>query len=118
MADLSLEKIVSRLDAFGYPVFHLDLNKDEWRDNKSFFVYDDNGEVRPGTSRLQYSIDFTLMFITLEDAEINIIEVIENLAGTGLIFDGAVPESPKVKDTDKVAKAITWTFHRVVRVMC
>lgn len=119
MSDLNLERIVGKLEAFGYPVFNLDLNKDEWRDNKSFFVYDENGEVRPaGNSRLQYSIEFTLMFITLEYSHVDIIEVVENLAGTGLIFDGAIPETPKLKDTDQIAKAITWTFHRIVKVKC
>ena len=113
----TLTKIVGRLEDFGYPVFGLDLNKDEIRDNKSFFVYDENGRITPGQSRIQYLIEFTLMFITLEDKVMDEIEIAENvIQGTGLIFDGSVREQAKFQETDQIANTITWTFHRVVMV--
>ncbi len=112
-----LAKVVDKIESFGYPVFNIDLNKDEIRDNKSFFVYDENGRVTPGQSRLQYQKEFTLMFISLEDKTIDEIELAENLIrGTGLIFDGSTRDQAKFQETDQLASTITWTFHRVFMV--
>ena len=114
---LDLKRVLEQLEVFGYPIFSLDINKDELLEHKSFFIYDDNTGITPGENRLQYQIGFSLLFITFEEAQIDQIEVALQLSRAGLIFDNSTHNIGKLQDTDQVATTITWQFHSLVRAM-
>lgn len=113
---LNLARIVEELEKTGFPVFGIDIGRDEVAEHKSFIVYYDKGDIKPTETRNQYKMDFTVMFVSRVDASIDEIEVIENLRLCGLIFDETNHEEGRYLNTDDIAKAVTFKFHQVIRV--
>ena len=51
---LNIARIVEELEKTGYPVFGIDISRDEVANNKSFIVYYDKGDIKPTDTRKPY----------------------------------------------------------------
>lgn len=110
--DFNTQAVVAKLKKLtGYPVYKTDITRDEVLSHLSFFVYEDRGDIRPGTNGNQFLMDFTISFITLEDATVDEIELITELRYFGLMFDRTETEYGRVANTEQEAKMITFYFH-------
>lgn len=112
---VNLEKIISTIESVGYPVFAIDLNKDEINKHDSFFVYMDKGNIINGESKTQLLRDFTLMYLSKNNKDIDEIDLILNLRKLGLIFDSMDRDEAKFQDTDQTALVLTFHFHATIR---
>lgn len=111
-----LEGLIKKLDDI-YPTFTINMKKSEVKENPSFFIYDDDGEIsKADTSTVQYKIKFYIYFITRENAKINKIKLIEMCKKHGLIFDYTTVELGKIENTDSEASMITFVFHQLQKV--
>lgn len=110
------EKLIKVLDSFGFPIFSVDLNKDEINQHSSFFVYNEKGNILPATGSNQYLRDFTLIFMSRENKDIDEIEVIHALTRLGLVFKNSYREEAKLRGTEQSALVITMNFHEIIRV--
>lgn len=109
-----LEKIVDILANRGFPVFDMDMGRDEVEENKTFFIYNEEGNITPTDNRNQLKQEFVVMLVTREGKTIDVVELIEDLRLTGLIFDGTESEEGRLMDTDTKAEVITFNFHKII----
>lgn len=113
---LIIEKIVSAIRETGFPCFDLDVGRDEVQDNKSFFVYSDDGGLEASTHANQFNKSFIVMFITRENATFNELELIDRLKLCRLIFDSSEVENGQLLNTEESAVVRTYHFHQVIRI--
>jgi len=100
----------------GYPVFQTNIAKDELESNLSFFIYENNGQIRKAEGHNQYLRDFQLFFITKEAAEIDEFGLILSLQKCGLRFRETQYDYGRIANTDAEAKMTTFYFHRALVV--
>nr|WP_312214147.1 hypothetical protein [Clostridioides sp.] len=111
-----LEGLIDKLKKI-YPVFNMDIRKDEVKKNPSFFIYDDDGEMTKATTGItQYKTAFYLAFFTRNGSEINKIKIAELCKQHALFFDRTEKDTGKIANLDTEAKMITFVFHHVDRV--
>lgn len=113
---LNLEKIVTIIKQTGIPCFDMSIGRDEVYENKTFFVYIDDGELMPALHANQYHKQFTLMFITRENRLFNELELIENLKLCRLIFDSSEVENGQLVNTEEKAIVRTYYFHQLIKI--
>ncbi|CRQ98291.1 TPA: hypothetical protein TVW26_001592 [Streptococcus equi subsp. equi] len=113
---LNLEKIVTIIKQTGIPCFDMSISRDEVYENKTFFVYIDDGELMPALHANQYHKQFTLMFITRENRLFNELELIENLKLCRLIFDSSEVENGQLVNTEEKAIVRTYYFHQLIKI--
>ncbi|HEK9985471.1 TPA: hypothetical protein TVE81_001378 [Streptococcus equi subsp. zooepidemicus] len=113
---LNLEKIVTIIKQTGIPCFDMSIGRDEVYENKTFFVYIDDGELMPALHANQYHKQFTLMFITRENRVFNELELIENLKLCRLIFDSSEVENGQLVNTEEKAIVRTYYFHQLIKI--
>lgn len=113
---LNLEKIVTTIKQTGIPCFDMSIGRDEVYENKTFFVYIDDGELMPSLHANQYHKRFTLMFITRENSLFNELELIENLKLCRLIFDSSEVENGQLVNTEEKAIVRTYYFHQLIKI--
>lgn len=111
-----LEKVVEIIRSVGFPVFDMELGRDEVAENKSFFLYNEKGDIRPTERRNQYKQDFVLMFVSRDGKQIDEISLIEPLRDAGLIFDQMDHSEGRLLDTDDKAEVLTFNFHYPVLI--
>lgn len=101
-----------------YPVFATDIRKDEIEENKSFFIYNDDGDVfKSDSGTNQYQVEFYLSFVTREKAKINKIEIIELFNQHRLFFRNTDTQFGKLEDLDVETSMTTFTFYHIEK-MC
>lgn len=101
-----------------YPVFATDIRRDEIEENKSFFIYNDDGDVfKSDSGTNQYQIEFYLSFVTREKAKINKIEIIELFNQHRLFFRNTDTQFGKLEDLDVETSMTTFTFYHIEK-MC
>lgn len=111
-----LEKVVGIIKEVGFPVFDMELGRDEVAENKTFFLYNEKGDIQPTDRRNQYKQDFILMFVSREGVTIDEIGLIEPLRDAGLIFDSMDHSEGRLLDTDDKAEVLTFNFHSAILV--
>ncbi|WP_024622177.1 hypothetical protein [Metaclostridioides mangenotii] len=112
-----LEGLIKKLNGM-YPVFAMNIRKDEVEKNPSFFIYNDDGEITKATSGInQYKTNFHLSFFTRGQSTLNQIEVIEMCKKHALIFDRTEIDVGKIQDLDVEAKMVTFVLHHIDKVM-
>lgn len=113
----NLEKFIKIMSGQKWPLFDTHLEKDEIVKNPSFFVYSQEGEIRPATeAHNQYLKAFTLAFLTSEQAQIDVLALAEQLRRAGLRFTGTEVDEGEFADTNQRAKMITLNFIHVIKV--
>lgn len=113
---LDLEKIVSTIKETGFPCFDMEMSRREVEENKSFFVYSDDGDLVPGANANQFKKSFLLMFVTREGATVDVLELVERLRLCRLLFDGSEVDKGSVSNSDESATATTMRFHHVIKI--
>ncbi|MCR1955221.1 hypothetical protein NSA24_10495 [Clostridioides mangenotii] len=109
-----LDLLVEKLKEL-YPVFGLNIKEDEVLKNPSFFIYNDDGEIRKG-EKGYFITNFYLYFFTKDDATLNQIEIIKLCRKHGLIFENTQLEYGKFNDTDVECSMRIFTFHHLDRI--
>lgn len=114
---LNLDKFLEIMDVQEYPLFGITAEKDEYESNESFFVYSQEGAIRPAIeNHNQYLKEFTLSFFTKENAEIDVLGIAEQLKKARLRFTGTDIEEGEFADTGQRAKMTTLNFVHVIKV--
>lgn len=113
---LNLDRFIEIMNAQQFPWFGTNAEKDEIVDNKSFFIYSKEGRIEKATnSHNQYLQEFTLAFITRENAQVNVLQLSDQLAKARLIFRNSDSEEGKFAETDEDTKMTTMTFVHVIK---
>lgn len=111
-----LNKFIEIMSDQPWPLFDTNLEKDEIIKNPSFFVYSQEGEIRPATAHNQYLKTFTLAFLTRKQEQLDILALAEQLRLVGLRFMGSEIDEGEFADTNQRAKMITLNFVHVIKV--
>lgn len=117
LSEQKLEKIIAVIKERGFPVFDMDMGRDEVAAHETFFLYNEKGRLQATEKRNQYKREFVLMFVTRAKAGIEEMELIEDLRLCGLIFDDMEQDEGRLLDTDDKAEVLTFTFHYPVLYM-
>lgn len=113
----NLQGLLDQLEAIA-PVFAADIRKDEVKENKSFFIYDDDGDIKkPDTSTNQYQQEFYLYFVTREKMDLDKFKIIEMCDDHRLLFNSCETQVGKIEGLDVEASMTTFTFIHIHR-MC
>lgn len=114
---LKLDKFLEIMDGQAYPLFDTNAEKDEYQSNESFFVYSQEGSIRPSIeNHNQYLKEFTLSFFTKCNASIDVLNLAEQLRKARLVFTGTEIEEGEFADTGERAKMVTLNFTHVIKV--
>lgn len=113
---VNLDRILSSIEETGHPVFAIDLNKDEINAHDSFFVYMDKGNIAHGDDPKQLLREFTLIYLSKNNTDIDEIDLIVKLKRLGLVFNSLERDEAKFKDTEQTALVLTFRFHAIIRV--
>ena len=100
---------------FNFPVFIDDVQKDEIKKNKTFFLIEPYGTIRK-SGNIQYSVEMYVYFITRAEEKINEFELIKGIEDCGFIFSVSDVDFGKLKNTDSAAIMRTYTFNQVKRI--
>lgn len=97
-----------------FPVFATDIRKDEIENNKSFFIYNDDGEIiKAETGTKQYLVEFYLSFVTREKERIDKIKIINMCEKHRLFFKSTSTQVGKIEDLDVETSMVTFTFTHI-----
>ena len=95
-------------------IFDIDIAKDELDSNSSFFLYHDKGRISKGDNG-RLNREFTLMFVTKENKEIDEYAIIEESPKWGLVFRNTESDYGKIADTQELVRTTTFYFVYEVR---
>lgn len=99
---------------YNCPVFYLDVKKDDIEKNKSFFIYNDKGEITKGQG-LTFIRSFYIHYVTSDGSEIDEIQLIKYIQKNhSLIFDKTAIDVGKIQNLDTVTQMTTFEFHYIV----
>ena len=94
------------------PVFATDIRKDEILNNKSFFVYNDDGDIsKTESSTNEYRQEFYLSFVTRENKKIDKFKIIEIFDRHRLFFISCSTQVGKIESQDIETTMTTFTFY-------
>ena len=111
-----LQGFLNKLEKIA-PVFATDIRKDEVIENKSFFIYDDDGDIkRPDTSTNQYQQEFYLYFVTREKKAIDKFKIIGLCEEHRLLFSSCDTQVGKIESLDVEASMTSFTFFHIQRL--
>lgn len=113
-----IDKIIAKLTALypDIPVYGDEITEEEVRISKSYFIYRDTNQIRPGANGRGLYKTFLLFYVTVERNEIDIVDLAVNLTdGTGLSFRGSEEDFGKIGDEDKTAFMVTLSFGYLAR---
>lgn len=113
---VNLDKVIEALESVEVPVFAIDLNKDEINSVDSFIVYNDKGDIEKSDKPMNYLREFSVMYVSKVNRDIEEIELIDKLLQLGLIFVSSNRDHAKFKDTDQTALVITINFKTIIRL--
>ncbi|MDZ5760774.1 hypothetical protein RAK27_19195 [Carnobacterium maltaromaticum] len=109
-------RCIEVLKEFGFEVFGKDVQKDEIESNKSFFIFDDDGDLSRESANV-YNKAAYVAFVTTDGTTIpDELEIIAKLQTCGLRFDNTENDEGKMKETEQIAKMRTWNFHQSLKV--
>lgn len=114
---IKLDRVIAVLEATGHPTFAIDLNKDELNGLNSFIVYNDKGDIERSTQPMQYLRDFTVLYVSKVNEDIDEVSLINQLMPLGLVFVNSTREEAKFQETDQTALVVTLNFKTILR-MC
>ncbi len=115
---LRREKMIEEIEEMtGFPVFGIDVGKDEVESNPSFFICYTNGQIQKGEANFILQRDAVLIFFS-EKEKINEYAIIKKSPSWGLSFDRADYDYGKFGNTQKTYEIVTFYFHRPVKLEC
>lgn len=115
---LRLKKLHDELtEMTGFPIFGVDIGKDEIDSNDSFFIFYENGSIRKDTESVNLLRDFILMYITKKAEPIDEYAIISKSNTWGLRFRNTEYDFGKIGDSQEIVHTTTFYFQQVVR-MC
>lgn len=113
---LRLEKLLTDVtELTTFPVFGIDIGKDEADNNDAFFIYYDKGPIRKDETG-NFQRDFVLMFVSKAGDEIDEFALIEQSPKWGLRFRETEYDYGKIGDTQQIVNTTTFYMHQVVKI--
>lgn len=113
-----IDKIIAKLTELHptIPIYSDEITEEEIRVSKSYFIFRNTNQLRPGANGRGLYRTFLLFYITVERNEIDIATLATELAdGTGLTFRNSDEDFGKIGDEDKTAFMVTLNFGYPVR---
>ena len=113
-----IDKIIAKLTELHptIPVYGDEITEEELKISKSYFIYRNTNQIRPGTNGRGLYRTFLLFYITVERNEIDIATLVTELSdGTGLTFRNSDEDFGKIGEEDKTAFMVTMNFGYPVR---
>lgn len=100
------------------PIFARDIREDEVKNNPSFFIYEDDGDiVRVEDSTNQYKQEFYLSFVTRNNVKLDKFHIIELCHRHKLFFESCNTQVGKIENLDSETSLTTFIFHHK-QLMC